>query len=254
MPIINTATLTSNIQSDTGESVTITTKSNSLITNNINTDILVELSTNKNWAIPQDRIVITTKITNNSNINISDLNFKSTISEGASFVPESVSIGSEKHTELNPITGFIMPITIGASGNEAEVTFEIEINKHTAVNNINILSTTQISIDHKNFSITSNESNIKILQNEVYLLKSSSPTAVTSGETITYTIIVSNAGNLTNTNLIFTDPIPSGTQFVEGSVKIDNVSQATYNPANGFPLKDLNENDETTIQFEVVVD
>lgn len=93
MPLINTATLTSNIQSDTGESVTITTKSNSLITNNINTDILVELSTNKNWAIPQDRIVITTKITNNSNINISDLTFKSTISEGASFVSESVSIG-----------------------------------------------------------------------------------------------------------------------------------------------------------------
>lgn len=93
MPLINTATLTSNIQSDTGESVTITTKSNSLITNNINTDILVELSTNKNWAIPQDRIVITTKITNNSNINISDLTFKSTISEGATFVSESVSIG-----------------------------------------------------------------------------------------------------------------------------------------------------------------
>lgn len=147
-----------------------------------------------------------------------------------------------------------MPITIGASGNEAEVTFEIEIDKHTAVNNINILSTTQISIDNKDFYITSNESNIKILQNEVYLLKSSSPTAVTSGNTLTYSITISNAGTIKNTNLMFTDPIPSGTRFVEGSVMVDNVNQPTYNPITGFPLKDLNENEEIKINFNVIVD
>lgn len=147
-----------------------------------------------------------------------------------------------------------MPITIGTSGNEAEVTFEIEIDKHTAVNNINILSTTQISIDNKDFYITSNESNIKILQNEVYLLKSSSPTAVTSGNTLTYSITISNAGTIKNTNLMFTDPIPSGTRFVEGSVMVDNVNQPTYNPITGFPLKDLNENEEIKINFNVIVD
>lgn len=254
MPIINTATLSSNIQSDTGDTVTVTIKSNTLTTNNMDTDVLVEKTTPKNWAIPEETLTVTTKITNNSNSDISDINFKSTISEGASFVPESLSIGSQKHTDLDPTIGFVMPVTIGASGNEVDVTYKIKIAKYTDANKITITTAIQVSLDNKNFNINSNEASVKILQNEVYLLKSSSPTAVTSGETITYTIIVSNAGTLTNTNLIFTDPIPSGTQFVEGSVKIDNVSQATYNPANGFPLKDLNENDETTIQFEVVVD
>lgn len=47
MSIINTATLSSNIQSDTGNIVTATTKSNST-TNNMDTDVLVKKTTPKN--------------------------------------------------------------------------------------------------------------------------------------------------------------------------------------------------------------
>ena len=45
-----------------------------------------------------------------------------------------------------------------------------------------------------------------------------------SGETLHYTSVITNTGDLDKVNMIFKDAIPAGTQFVAGSVKIDDVS------------------------------
>ena len=66
--------------------------------------------------------------------------------------------------------------------------------------------------------------------------------------------VTKNEGDIINTNLFFKDPIPEGTTFVAGSVKVNQEEKADFDPAVGFNLDDLNPNGEITVTFEVKVD
>lgn len=94
---------------------------------------------------------------------------------------------------------------------------------------------------------------VQIINNMVSVYKYASSKAVVSGETITYTIEIKNGGTFVNTNLFFKDTLPDSVNFIEGSVKIDGVSQIELSPVIGFNLRDLNANDKILIEFDVVV-
>ncbi len=85
------------------------------------------------------------------------------------------------------------------------------------------------------------------------LLKTADTSAVKSGDTITYTITITNSGTITNTNLFFTDPTPSETTFVDGSVEIDDTSNPSFNPQTGFNLSDLEANQTIIVNFKVKI-
>ncbi len=55
------------------------------------------------------------------------------------------------------------------------------------------------------------------------------------GDTLTYTILIQNTGTVPATNIVFQDPIPSGTVFVANSVTINGVVQQGADPMLGFP-------------------
>lgn len=74
------------------------------------------------------------------------------------------------------------------------------------------------------------------------------------GEVLTYTSTVTNTGSIPLSNTIFTDSIPTGTTFVGGSVFIDGVNFAGYNPQNGFSLGTLIPNQSVEVRFQVTVD
>ncbi len=73
------------------------------------------------------------------------------------------------------------------------------------------------------------------------------------GETLTYSIALANIGNIAATNVIYTDPIPSGTTFVPGSVTVNGVTQAGANPATGIAIGSIAANATTTVSFQVLV-
>lgn len=52
-----------------------------------------------------------------------------------------------------------------------------------------------------------------VAQTAVTLVKSQSTSLVQVGDTITYSLVVTNGGNLAETNLLIVDPIPAGTTF-----------------------------------------
>lgn len=54
-------------------------------------------------------------------------------------------------------------------------------------------------------------------------LRKSGPTAAAPGNLITYTLTVTNSGNLTATNLIITDTIPPNATYINGGTKVGNV-------------------------------
>jgi uncharacterized repeat protein (TIGR01451 family) len=50
------------------------------------------------------------------------------------------------------------------------------------------------------------------------LIKAADKTEAKSGDTITYTIVYKNEGNADAKDVIITDPIPTGTTYIENSV------------------------------------
>ena len=77
---------------------------------------------------------------------------------------------------------------------------------------------------------------------------------VMEGETITYTVTVSNDGDLAKRVLV-KDSIPEGTHLVEGSIKVDNeeTSYTEQNLENGINV-DVNGKTKVPVTFEVIVD
>ena len=73
------------------------------------------------------------------------------------------------------------------------------------------------------------------------------------GDTLHYTSVITNTGSLLKSDLVFTDPIPAGTTFVAGSVKINGVSYPAYNPQTGFALPDLAVAYAVKVEFDVTV-
>ena len=253
MAILNTAFLTSKISDGSSEPVEVENKSNIHRANNVDNDITIKKTTAKNWVIPKEQITITTTLTNNTDTNLTQLKIKDTVSNGAQFVSGSMMIGSEKYDMYNPIEGFTLPVEIGGFGAEMVITYDILVDEYTIVNNITNTTKINLTLDNKTFEIQSNELGLKIMDNDVTLLKSANTNAVKLGDTITYSVQISNSGTLTNTNLFFSDPIPDGTTFVENSVKIDGEEQQGFNPATGFSLKDLAPNETIIVEFKVTV-
>ncbi len=53
--------------------------------------------------------------------------------------------------------------------------------------------------------------------------------------------------------MLFKDPIPYGTTFVQNSVKMNGVVYPAYNPTNGFVISSLAPSEVLNIEFDVKV-
>ena len=94
---------------------------------------------------------------------------------------------------------------------------------------------------------------IQLENNKIVIEKTSDKSAVISGETLTYTIVIKNEGNMENTNVMFKDELPSSVTFVEDSVKIDDVESPGSDPNTGFELLTLAPERQIKVSFEVTI-
>lgn len=87
--------------------------------------------------------------------------------------------------------------------------------------------------------------------NLISALKSVDLTQAVLGDTLTYTIIITNnSPTIATTNVIFTDPIPNGTTYVLGSATV-NGSPAVGDPATGITIGNLGTSTSVTVEFQV---
>jgi uncharacterized repeat protein (TIGR01451 family) len=74
------------------------------------------------------------------------------------------------------------------------------------------------------------------------------------GDTLTYTATANNtAGTADAINVVFTDPLPAGTTFVAGSLRISGVAQAAANPAAGVNVGTVATGASVPISYRVRV-
>ena len=254
MAITNIANLTSTITSESGTTFDVSAKSNAVEIYDLTTELLIVKTTQKEWTIPGDKLTVTTTITNNLNTNISDITIKDTLGTGAKFVEGTLKVGTESYPNDDPIAGATLPVTIGGQGGEMTFSYEVEIDDPAEVESFVNQTAIQFEIAGTQYDVSSNQITIHILDNKVYLLKTADKTIVKSQDVVTFTITITNDGELENTNMMFSDPLPTGATFVAGSVKIDDEEKAELNPTTGFALSNLAAGGQIKIEFKVTID
>jgi uncharacterized repeat protein (TIGR01451 family) len=74
------------------------------------------------------------------------------------------------------------------------------------------------------------------------------------GDTLTYTVAVTNSGTADAVNLIFTDPLPFGTSFITNTFATNGVVIAAANPVNSVFIPLIKQNSSYVITYQVLVD
>lgn len=72
------------------------------------------------------------------------------------------------------------------------------------------------------------------------------------GETVRFTVTLTNTCQSPLTRLFFQDPVPEGLSFVPGSVAVNGISEPAFDPVFGFPLPDVPGGQTVTVTFDAL--
>lgn len=100
---------------------------------------------------------------------------------------------------------------------------------------------------------TSNTVSLAVVFAKTTVFKSVDKTFATRGDVLTYTSVVTNAGNTDIVSALFTDDIPVGTSFIDGSVTVDGVAKPSANPAAGIELGSIAQGASVVVSFEATI-
>ena len=200
-----------------------------------------------------EKILYTITLVNSSEVS-GKVIVKDEAPENTTFVEGSIKInGVEKAelTEENLKNGIEVEVK---ENSEVTVTFEVTVNEQNRLNDGDIIKNTAY-VNEKPSNETETEFNKPVINSE----KVADKTAVVAGEKLTYTIKVTNTGKADGTATV-KDEVPTGTTFVEGSIKVNGVEKAELTEKDlkegievDVPKANENEAGTATVSFEVIV-
>lgn len=198
-----------------------------------------------------DEVNQTLTLTNRSDYDISNIYIKDTFSDGITFKANSLQVNGTS-AAVNPVSGFNMTGTIKA-GNSATVTYRVIIDADTSQQNFSIFSTITFTADSVEYTQNSNTYSMQMARGEMQVVTTPSQNVVTKNQTLGYQSTISNTGNLRQMNIVFKNPIPDGTRFVDGSVVVGGETKSDYDPESGFSLGSLSPGEKITVLFNVKI-
>lgn len=232
-----------------------------LDSNIVNTEILTYSvpkvkSADKTFMQEGETAQHTVVITNNSQTQLFNLLFKDSMSNGATYIAGSVTVNGVSQPAYDPVAGFPLP-SLNA-GQSVTVGYTIRANNPMTQTPVTNFATLDYTVNdpvrgNVDFSENTNTVSIDIISNRMTVVKSVDKTYAVKGDKLHYTTVITNTGSLLKSDLVFTDPIPAGTTFVAGSVKINGTVYPAYNPQTGFDLPDLAVGQSVTVEFDVTV-
>ncbi|EEM78404.1 Cell surface protein [Bacillus thuringiensis serovar pondicheriensis BGSC 4BA1] len=236
-------------------SVSQTNLSNTVSTTIKSAILTTTKSADKSVISVGDTITYTTTITNTGNTAAANIKFTSAIPANTTFIPNSVTINGVQQSGVQPALGVNIPNI--APGETVTVTFQVNVlsvpSSSSIMGNDTILYSYTVEPNGTPVT-TSTSTNIvtnPVLDAIITMVKSVDQTLVTLGDTITYTILLTNTGNTNATNITFTDLIPNGTTFITDSVTIDGITQIGLNPNTGITIGAIAPNSSISIAFQV---
>ncbi|OBZ13120.1 DUF11 domain-containing protein [Bacillus sp. FJAT-26390] len=210
-------------------------------------------SANTQNATVGDQVTYTMLVANTGS-SAATLTLTDNIPAGTSFIANSFRVNGVVVAGANPAAG----VAIGsvAAGGSSTVTFQVQVNSLPSppqlVNQASATYTYQIP-DGRIFpgSLVSNTVTIPVRLPSVTAVKTANLTDIAVGETLTYTIVVTNSGIAAVTNVTLTDAIPAGAEFVSGSVVVAGASRPTASPASGISIGTIAPSGSVTVTFAI---
>ncbi|MGG1330206.1 DUF11 domain-containing protein, partial [Bacillus tropicus] len=234
-----------------------TTSSNTTNIQFIDAILIATKSANTILANIDETIEYTVFIQNNGSTTTNFIFFTDTIEDGTVFIPGSVIVNNTVLPAADPNIGFSIPNI--ASSQATTITFQVSITNLPAVNPTpNTANIVYDFIFNPDFapiqkSTNSNTTFVQINDADIVSLKTVDLTSVTIGDILTYTTTLTNTGNTDATAVVFTDNIPGGTTFIDGSVLVNNIPQLNANPSTGILVGTIAPNISIPVTFSVTV-
>lgn len=123
--------------------------------------------------------------------------------------------------------------------------------------NNNAITTFNYTVNPNNAPVTNttttNTVTTTVQNDNVIAIKAIDFTSALPGQTLTYTITITNSGNITIEDLLLVDTAPVDTTFVIGSVTINGINQPNTNPENGITLGTLAPSESVIITFQITI-
>lgn len=213
-------------------------------------NVTVVNSDNAEYGVVGDVIRYTSVIRNNGTVAVNNVVYVNPLPPNTPFVPGSVIVNGTSFPLSNPTAG--IPIGTLAPGAEVTVTFEVTITMPIP-SQINNQSTVSFTSGSFSGSSSSNTTQTPVIQPQISLVKTANTVNATVGDTVVYTVTVSNTGNL-QANVTVTDTIPAATSFVANSVVVSGVPQPGATPGTGIPVGIVAAGATAVVTFAVVVD
>lgn len=171
-------------------------------------------------------------------------------------VPNSVIINGQPLPAADPAAGIAAGSV--AAGATTTITFSVVI--ETLPNPQQLINQAAVALsftlpDGRNItrSVQSNVLTIPVSAPDVQVVKSTTSTAASVGDTVTYSIAITNNGIANVNNVIFTDALPASTVLSSGSVFVDGVLRPNANPSTGITLGSIAPGVTVTVVFSVRV-
>lgn len=211
----------------------------------------------KSYATIGDVIKYTVVLTNTGTTSSRNILFVDTIPNGTELVAGTFNQdGTSIATSPNP-PGTTLPNVVGINS-VSTVTFNVRVTTVASPNPIpNTAAMTYyyagsgISLSNSTNTNTVNTAfNYATLKGIVKYVDKS---YATCGDTINYTIVIPNTGNVTAQNVMFKDTIPNGTSLVANSVYINGNQSIGANPSIGVTIPNISAGTTATLTFSVKV-
>lgn len=249
-PINNNATATSDTDdnnggNDTGNAPTVPVSAGNTA------DLSVQKTSQTTTAAPGDTVTYTIAVTNNGPGVANDIIVNDTLP--ASLLFQSITPAAT-FTCTTPETGETGTITClgGPLANGATATFALvtTIAPSASGSFVNSVAVSTSDSDTVSSNSTDPSDPIVIATADLSITKTTAATQATTGSTITYTITVTNNGPDTATNVVVSDNLPAGLQYVSATP-----SQGSCAGTDPFTctLGTLNNGASATITLQVLV-
>jgi len=256
MKITNQSNVTYNSVIPGRADIPVRLASNAVNTENLSDAVTKVLVSDKTFAREGETVHNTVTITNNSETKLFSTFISAVTPDGASNVAGSVKVNGVAQPTRDMYSGFYLPDL--NPGESVTVEYDLKIDTPTATTPIIDSPQFQYWIKYPErgdvrYVENTNPVTINVVFDKLTVVKSVDKEFATKGETLTYTVTITNKGNVDIKDLFFTDSIPQGTTFVENSVFINGNNVTAYRPDIGYSLANLKPDESATTSFQVTV-
>lgn len=207
----------------------------------------------QDYAVVGSIIDYSLQVRNTNTVRLDDIILSDTLAGDLEFVTDSVKVGIQVFPDANIITG----VNIGSLevGEIKTLTFKAKVlsNLNSPIKNIAEGRYTYIT-DNGMVELgmdQSNQAQISVFNPLIKINKTAKKSFIMSGDELTYTVTLTNIGNLNAQNVIFRDELPPEVALIQGTFKVNGQQINQVELEKGINVGDIAIGGVVTVEYTI---